>query len=63
MALPYHHVDNALERAIEGHSLSREEAISLMEEGPLQALVEAAAAVRTAFKAVGLAIPRRCLFR
>ena len=49
MALPYH-VDNALERGIEGHSLSREEALSLMEEGPLQTLVEAAAALRNRFK-------------
>ena len=49
MALPYP-VDNALERGIEGHSLSREEALSLMEEAPLQTLVEAAAAVRDRFK-------------
>jgi FO synthase len=49
MAIPYH-VDSALERGIEGHSLSREEALSLMEEGPLQTLVEAAAAVRDRFK-------------
>jgi FO synthase len=49
MALSYH-VDNALERGIEGHSLSREEALSLMEDGPLQTLVEAAAAVRDRFK-------------
>jgi FO synthase len=49
MAIPYH-VDSALERGIEGHSLSREEALSLMEEGPLQTLVEAAAVVRDRFK-------------
>jgi 7,8-didemethyl-8-hydroxy-5-deazariboflavin synthase CofG subunit len=49
MALPYH-VDNALEHGIEGHSLAREEALSLMEDTPLQTLVEAAAAVRDRFK-------------
>ncbi|MBV9745854.1 MAG: 7,8-didemethyl-8-hydroxy-5-deazariboflavin synthase, partial [Acidobacteriia bacterium] len=49
MAIPYH-VDSALERGIEGHSLSRNEALSLMEEGPLQTLLEAAAALRDRFK-------------
>src|ERR1700687_3805794 len=39
-------VDTALERGIEGHGLSREDALRLMEEGPLPALLEAAAAVR-----------------
>jgi FO synthase len=49
MAIPYH-VDNALERAIQGHGLSREEALFLMEEGPLQTLLDAAAALRDRFK-------------
>jgi FO synthase len=49
VAIPYH-VDSALERGIEGCSLSREEALSLMEQGPLQTLLEAAAAVRDRFK-------------
>src|SRR5579871_2163270 len=44
-AIPYR-VDNALERAIEGHTLSREEALSLMEEAPLRTLLEAAAGLR-----------------
>ena len=45
MAIPYG-ADTALERAIEGRGLSRDDALSLMEEGPLQALLETAAAVR-----------------
>ncbi len=45
MAIPCG-VDAALERGIEGRGLSREDALSLMEEGPLQALLETAAAVR-----------------
>jgi FO synthase len=49
IAIP-HHVDKALERAIRGHNLSREEALSLMEEGPLQTLLDAAAALRDRFK-------------
>ena len=49
MAIPYH-VDNALERAMQGHGLSREEGLFLMEEGPLQTLLEAAAALRDRFK-------------
>jgi len=49
MVMP-HRLDAALERGMEGRGLSREDAISLMEEGPLQALLEAAAAVRDRFK-------------
>ena len=49
MAIPYR-VDAALERGIEGCGLSREDALSLMEEGPLEALLETAAAVRDRFK-------------
>jgi 7,8-didemethyl-8-hydroxy-5-deazariboflavin synthase CofG subunit len=44
-AIPYR-MDVALERGIEGSGLSREDALSLMEEGPLETLLEAAAAVR-----------------
>jgi FO synthase len=44
-AIPYG-MDVALERGIEGSGLSREDALSLMEEGPLQTLLETAAAVR-----------------
>ena len=43
-------VDAALERGIEGCGLSREDALSLMEECPLAALLETAAAVRDRFK-------------
>src|SRR6476660_1805474 len=45
MVIPYG-VDAALERGIEGCGLSREDALRLMEEGPLEALLESAAAVR-----------------
>jgi len=45
IAIPYR-VDAALERGSEGRGLSREDALSLMQEGPLQALLETAAAVR-----------------
>jgi FO synthase len=49
IAIPYR-VDTALERGMEGRGLSREDALSLMEEGPLEALLETAAAVRDRFK-------------
>ena len=49
MAIPYR-VDAALERGLEGRGLSREDALSLIEEAPLAALLEAAAAVRDRFK-------------
>src|SRR5258705_6116135 len=39
-------VDAALERGIEGCGLSGEDALRLMEEGPLAPLLEAASAVR-----------------
>jgi 7,8-didemethyl-8-hydroxy-5-deazariboflavin synthase CofG subunit len=49
MAIPYR-VDAALERGVEGCGLSREDALRLMEEGPLDALLETAASVRDRFK-------------
>jgi FO synthase len=49
MAIPSH-LDDALERAIEGHKLSRGDALSLMKEGPLETLLDAAAALRDRFK-------------
>ena len=49
MAISYR-VDAALDRGLEGCGLSREDALSLMEECPLAILLEAAAAVRDRFK-------------
>ena len=49
MAISYR-VDAALECGIEGCGLSREDALLLMEECPLAALIETAAAVRDRFK-------------
>src|SRR5271155_2690203 len=43
-------VDVALERGLEGYGLSRAEALALMEEGPLEALLETAAALRDRVK-------------
>jgi 7,8-didemethyl-8-hydroxy-5-deazariboflavin synthase CofG subunit len=48
-AIPYQ-VDTALERGIEGRGLSRQQVLSLMEDCPLQTLIETAAAVRDRFK-------------
>jgi FO synthase len=45
LVIPYH-VDAALERGMEGRGVSREDALSLIEEGPFAALLETAAAVR-----------------
>ncbi len=52
-------VDAALERAIEGCGLSREDALSLMEECPLPALLETAAAVRDRFKGRSVSYSRK----
>jgi FO synthase len=49
IAIP-HRVETALERGIEGRGLAREDALSLFEEGPLDALLATAAAVRDRFK-------------
>src|ERR1019366_6681361 len=43
-------VDAALERGLEGRGVSREDALSLMNEAPLAALLQLAAAVRDRFK-------------
>jgi FO synthase len=58
MAIPYR-VDAALERGIEGCGLSREDALSLMEDGPLPALLETAAAVRDRFKGRSVSYSRK----
>jgi len=49
IAIPYR-VETALERGIEGCGLAREEALSLMEAGPLDPLLATASAVRDRFK-------------
>lgn len=52
-------VDAALERGLEGRGLSREDALRLMEEGPLQPLLAAAAAVRDRSKGRSVSYSRK----
>ena len=52
-------VDAALDRGIEGRRLSREDALSLIEDGPSAALLEAAAAVRDRFKGRSVSYSRK----
>lgn len=52
-------VDTALERGIEGRGLAREDALSLMQEGPLDALLEAAAAVRNRAKGASVSYSKK----
>ncbi|HYL38908.1 MAG TPA: 7,8-didemethyl-8-hydroxy-5-deazariboflavin synthase CofG [Bryobacteraceae bacterium] len=54
-----HHVDAALERGVDGCGISREDALSLMEEGPLGVLLETAAAVRDRFKGRSVSYSRK----
>src|SRR5579862_3254102 len=49
LAAPYH-VDAALQAGLEGRGVTREDALSLMNEAPLLPLLDAAAAVRNRFK-------------
>lgn len=49
LTAPYH-VDAALDRGAQGYGLSREDALSLMNDAPLAALLDAAAALRDHFK-------------
>jgi FO synthase len=58
VASPYR-VDAALERGIEGRGGSREDALSLMEQAPLEALLQAAAAVRDRFKGRSVSYSRK----
>lgn len=58
VATPYR-VDAALERGIEGSGISREDALSLMEDAPLPALLETAAAVRNRFKGGSVSYSRK----
>jgi FO synthase len=57
-AIPYR-VDAALERGIEGMGLSRQDALALMQETPLPALLEAAATVRDRFKGHSVSYSRK----
>jgi FO synthase len=58
VATPYR-VDAALERGIEGFGISREDALSLMEDAPLPALLETAAAIRNRFKGSSVSYSRK----
>jgi FO synthase len=58
VVIPYH-VDAAFERGLEGRGVSREDALSLMEEAPLAALLQTAAAVRDRFKGGSVSYSRK----
>jgi FO synthase len=58
LAIAYR-VDAALERGLEGRGISREDALSLIEEGPLPALLRSAAAVRDRFKGNSVSYSRK----
>lgn len=58
VAVPYH-VDAALDRGLEGRGISRQHALSLMEEAPLAILLKAAAAVRDRFKGNSVSYSRK----
>ena len=58
LATPYH-VDTALERGVEGRGISREDALSLMNDAPLEALLQAAAGVRDRFKGRSVSYSRK----
>src|SRR5690349_23027876 len=54
-----YHVDAALERGIEGRGVSREDALSLMNEAPLAPLIQSAGAVRDRFKGRSVSYSRK----
>ena len=58
VAIPYH-VDAALEHGLEGRGILRQDAVVLMEEGPLAALLQAAGAVRDGFKGNSVSYSRK----
>src|ERR1700680_2564386 len=58
VAIPYH-MDSALERGLEGRGIAREDALSLMEKAPLDALLQTAAAVRDRFKGNSVSYSRK----
>ena len=57
-AAPYH-VDAALQAGLEGCGVTREDALSLINETPLHALLDAAAAVRDRFKGRSVSYSRK----
>src|SRR5579862_8501081 len=58
LAAPYH-VDAALQAGLEGRGVTREDALSLMNEAPLLPLLDAAAAVRDRFKGRSVSYSRK----
>jgi FO synthase len=58
LAVPYH-VDTALQVGLEGCGVAREDALSLINEAPLPALLDAAAAVRDRFKGRSVSYSRK----
>src|SRR6201981_2132708 len=58
IATPYL-VDSPLERGIEGCGISREDALALMNDAPLGALLQAAGAVRDRFKGRAVSYSRK----
>jgi FO synthase len=54
-----HHVDAALQAGLEGCVVSREDALSLMNETPLPALLDAASTVRDRFKGRSVSYSRK----
>ena len=58
VAIPSH-VDAALERGLEGRGLSREDALSLMDQAPLAALLQTAPAVRDRFKGTSVSFSKK----
>ena len=58
VADPYQ-VDAALDRGLEGRGVERQDALSLMEEAPLETLLQTAAAVRDRFKGNSVSYSRK----
>src|SRR5438309_9774962 len=58
LTAPYH-ADAALERGVQGYGLSREDALSLMNDAPLAALLHAAAAIRDQSKGRSVSYSRK----
>ncbi|MGD0909939.1 MAG: 7,8-didemethyl-8-hydroxy-5-deazariboflavin synthase subunit CofG, partial [Candidatus Acidiferrales bacterium] len=56
--IPYR-VDAILEQGLDGRPLSREDALSLIQEAPLAALLEAASGIRDRFKGRSVSYSRK----